>query len=157
MKSDDREPPLTASQVKALLLLAADARLQAAPAADANAADVEGRLADLSRATGGSDQDLLATAIRVTTPVPELTRIKEIAKVFIKAAEVGPDLEAARLLYHATVANAFVHHAAEISGRPMQKQQDLYARFAESWAGHPIGALFRTAVTRLARTPRDPR
>ena len=53
MKSGDKNtrPMLTASQLKALLVVASDSRLETAPASDAGMADVEALLADMSRAT----------------------------------------------------------------------------------------------------------
>ena len=76
--------------------------------------------------------------------------LKDLAKVFMTQADDRPHREAARLLYHAAVAAAFVRHAAAISGRPMHKQLDLYERLAQTWAGQPIGELFGEAVARVA-------
>jgi hypothetical protein len=56
-------------------------------------------------------------------------------------------------LYHAAMAPAFVHHDAEISGRPMHKQQMIYERFAATFGEQPLGRLFRDAAARVARTP----
>ena len=156
MKPADKpaRPTLTASQVKALLLVASDSSLQQSTA---NVSEVEGLLAEMNRVRGEPRTDLLATATDQSTPVQELIRIKDLAKVFMKHAEDSRHREAARLLYHATVAAAFVHHAAAISGRPMHKQVDLYERFAQSWAEHPMGELFREAVIRVTETkPPDP-
>ena len=99
-------------------------------------------------------KELLETAAHEATSVQELTRIKESAKVLMKQAEEGPEREAAQLLYHLAVAAAFVRHGAEISGRPMRKQQALYERFAATWADHPIGELFREAAARVAAANR---
>ena len=60
--------------------------------------------------------------------------------------------DAATLLYYVAVAAVFVRHGSEISGRPMRKQRRLYEKFAETWAGHPIGQLFREAARRVAGT-----
>jgi hypothetical protein len=133
MKPDDskitaRLESLTGSQVKALFLVASES--------------------DLASET----EQLLATAMKDTTPVEELVRLKERAKVLIKEAADSRHREEARLLYHAAVASAFVRHGATISGRPMLKQQALYERLAETWDGHPIGRLFRDAASR-ARNP----
>lgn len=133
MKPDDskiaaRFESLTGSQVKALFLVASGS--------------------DLASET----EQLLATATKDTTPVEELIRLKERAKVLIKEAADNRHREEARLLYHAAVASAFVRHGATISGRPMLKQQTLYERLAETWDGHPIGQLFREAAAR-ARNP----
>jgi hypothetical protein len=120
---------LTGSQVKALLLVASD--LPSDPASMPY-------------------HDLIAAAMNETTPVAELTRLKDTAKELMRASEDGPHREAAQLLYHLAVVAAFVRHGAEISGRPMRKQQIAYERFAASWAGQPIGELFREAVSRVA-------
>lgn len=124
MKSD-----LTASQVKALLIVASKSRRQSAAA---------------------PYSDLLEQATSETTSVDELVRIKDLAKGFLKETADSRHREAAQLLYHVTVAAAFVHHATEISGRPMRKQRLLYERYAETWAGHRIGHLFREAALRVA-------
>ena len=120
---------LTVSQVKALLLVASE-----------------------SPPDWGTmpHKELLETAAHEATSVQELTRIKESAKVLMKQAEEGPEREAAQLLYHLAVAAAFVRHGAEISGRPMRKQQALYERFAATWADQPMGELFREAAARVA-------
>jgi hypothetical protein len=126
MKTD-----LSHSQVKALLVVATKSRR---PSADPYA-------------------DLLDVAAQQTTLVPELMSIKERAKVLIGEAADTRHRDAATLLYHAAVAAAFVHHGAEISGRPMHKQQAVYERFAETLAGQPLGELFREAASRVARAP----
>jgi hypothetical protein len=125
MKSD-----LSESQVKALLIVAAKSR----PPSTA------------------PYFDLLDQAAKETTTVQELAGIKEQAKGFLKDPPDNRHREAARLLYHVTVAAAFVRHGAEISGRPMRKQQQLYEKFAETWAGHPIGHVFREAALRVVGT-----
>ena len=126
MKTD-----LSHSQVKALLVVAAKSRR---PSADPYA-------------------DLLEVTAQPTTAVAELTSIKERAKVLIGEAADSRHRDAATLLYHAAVAAAFVHHGAEISGRPMHKQQVVYERFAEQLAGQPLGLIFREAAARVARPP----
>ena len=137
---------LTGSQVKALLMVAADPHLDGATSAP-NAADVERLLADMSGSR--SPRELLATAANETTSVEELVRIKELAKAWAGDAVDGPHRDAARLLYHVAVAAAFVHHGAAISGRPLRKQQLLYETFADAWTGHSIGRVFREAATRV--------
>jgi hypothetical protein len=124
-----RVGPLSGSQLRALFLVASDAGL---------ASEVE---------------RLLDTATAETTPVEELMRLKERAKALIEAAADTVEREEARLLYHAAVAAAFVRHGAAISGRPVVKQRALYERLADSWAGHPLGRLFRDAAARLVPDP----
>jgi hypothetical protein len=121
---------LSESQVKALLIVASKSR----PPSRAPYAD------------------LLDQAAKATTTVQELAGIKEQAKGFLKDPPDNRHREAARLLYHVSVAAALVRHGAAISGRPIRKQLDLYAKFATTWAGHPIGELFREAACRLAGT-----
>jgi len=148
MKTDYKN--LSGSQIKALFLVASESGLYTSAPSIVTAADAERLLAGM-RPGEHSNSSLLETAADQTTPVQELTRIKELAKELMKEAADGRHLEAARLLYHLAVAAAFVHHDAEISGRPMRKQQLLYERFAETWAAQPIGQLFREAATRVAR------
>ena len=148
MKTDYKN--LSGSQVKALLIVASESGVHAPAPSIATAADAERLLAEMSP-PGVSSSNVLETAANETTSVQELTRIKELAKGLMKDAADSRHLEAARLLYHVAVAAAFVHHDAAISGRPMRKQQLLYERFAETWAGQPIGQLFREAATRVAR------
>ena len=119
---------LSESQVKALLIVASKSRPRS-PAPYAG---------------------LLDEAVKETTTVQELASIKEQAKAFLKEAADSRHRDAATLLYHVAVASAFVRHGAEISGRPIRKQQQLYEKFAETWAGHPIGELFREAARRVA-------
>jgi len=126
MKTD-----LSHSQVKALLVVAAKSR----------------------RASDDPYADLLEVAAQPTTAVAELTRIKERAKVLIGEAADSRHRDRATLLYHAAVAAAFVHHGAEISGRPMHKQQAVYERFADKLAGQGLGQIFREAALRVARPP----
>ncbi len=125
MKAD-----LSESQVKALLIVASKS----------------------GRPSVSPYADLLDRAMKETTTVQELAGIKEQAKAFLKEASDSRHRDAATLLYHVTVAAAFVRHGAEISGRPMGKQQKLYEKFAETWAGDPIGRLFREAALRVAGT-----
>jgi hypothetical protein len=132
---------LDGSRVKALLLVALESSAQSAEPPDEKAAEAGRQL--------GSRGDLLETAGTGTATVPELIRIKDQAKVLMKDAPDGPQRDAARLLYHLTVAAAFVQHGAAISGRPMSKQLRLYERFAEAWAGHAFGRLFAEAATRV--------
>jgi hypothetical protein len=122
MKSD-----LSESQVKALLIVASKSR----------------------RPSTAPYADLLDKAANETTTVQELASIKGQAKGFLKEAADKRHRDAAALLYHVTVAAAFVRHGAAISGRPMGKQQELYERFAAAWADHPIGRLFREAARRV--------
>ena len=123
MKSDFSE-----SQVKALLIVASKSR----------------------RPSTAPYSALLDKAADETTTVQELAGIKEQAKGFLREAADSRHREAATLLYHVAVAAAFVRHQAAISGRPMRKQQKLYETFAATWAGHPIGQLFREAARRVA-------
>ena len=121
---------LSESQVKALLIVASKSRPRStAPYAG-----------------------LLDEAVKETTTVQELAGLKEQAKGFLKEPADGRHRAAATLLYHVAVAAAFVRHGAQISGRPMRKQQPLYQQFADTWAGHPIGQLFREAARRAAGT-----
>jgi len=124
MKTD-----LSPTQVKALLVVAAKSR----------------------RAPADPYGDLLAAATAQTTPVAELAHIKEHAKTLIGKAADARHRDAATLLYHAAVAAAFVHHHAEISGRPMHKQLAVYERFAATLPEQPLGRLFREAAARVAR------
>jgi hypothetical protein len=134
---------LTGSQLKALLMVAADPDVQDAASAQA---DLERLLTEMSGSSQNAGAELIATAANQTTSVEELVRIKELAKTWAANAADSPHREAARLLYHIAVAAAFVHHAAAISGRPLRKQQFLYEKFAEAWTGHPIGRVFREAA-----------
>lgn len=134
---------LTGSQLKALLMVAAD------PGVERLEGETERLLADLSGSSHAVGAALLTTAATETTPVQELVRIKEVAKAWAKDADDGPHRDAARLLYHLAVAGAFVHHGAAISGRPLRKQLALYERFGEAWTGHAIGRVFQEAVARL--------
>ena len=121
---------LSESQVKALLIVASKPR----------------------RPSTAPYADLLDQAARETTTVQELAGIKEQAKGFLQEAPDSRHRDAATLLYHVAVAAAFVRHGAQISGRPMRKQQHLYEQFADTWADHPIGQLFREAARRAAGT-----
>jgi hypothetical protein len=123
MKSD-----FTESQVKALLIVASKSR----------------------RPSPAPYADLVDKAANETTTVQELAGIKEQAKAFLTAAADSRHRDAATLLYHLAVVAAFVRHGASISGRPMHKQRKLYDTFATTWAGHPIGQLFREAARRVA-------
>jgi hypothetical protein len=132
--NNPRLEALTGSQIKTLLLVASDLPLD---------------LASMPY------HELIATATDETTPVAELTQLKDTAKGLMRTADDAPHREAAQLLYHLAVVAAFVRHGAEISGRPMHKQQMVYERFAAAWAGQPIGELFREAVSRIAGVRRD--
>jgi len=121
---------LNESQVKALLIVASKSR----------------------RRSTAPYAGLLDEAVKETTTVQELAGLKEQAKGFLKEPADRRHRDAATLLYHVAVAAAFVRHGAQISGRPMRKQQPLYQQFADTWAGHPIGQLFREAVRRAAGT-----
>lgn len=157
MKSDRKNwtgpqlPALTGSQVKALLLVASESRLQAEPLGR-HADEIERLLAEMGRLQGTRHSNLLATALDPATSVNELTWTKELAKTFIKDESDATRLDAARLLYHAAVAAALVHHGRSISGRPVHKQHALYEKLAETWAGHAVGDLFHEAAAR-ARQP----
>jgi len=148
MKTDYKN--LSESQVKALLIVASESGSQSPLPSIANLSTVERLLTEMSR-TPDSDANMLETATKQTTSVQELTRIKGVAKALMKEANDNQRLEAARLLYHVSVAAAFVHHDVAISGRPMHKQQFQYERLADTWSGHPIGQLFREAAARVAR------
>jgi hypothetical protein len=128
--------------VKALLLVASEPRLQSMELSERHA-EVERLLVDMGAATHGSSAGVLDTTMNPDTSIQELIRIKDLAKVLAKEADDSGHLEAARLLYHVSVASAFLRHGATISGRPGRKQRPLYNTLAEKWAGHPIGELFR--------------
>ena len=121
---------LSESQVKALLIVASKSR----------------------RRSTAPYAGLLDEAVKETTTVQELAGLKEQAKGFLKEPADRRHRDAATLLYHVAVAAAFVRHGAQISGRPMRKQQPLYQQFADTWAGHPIGQLFREAARRATGT-----
>jgi hypothetical protein len=135
LRASPHTASLSPSQLKALLVVASGAAFTA------------GVLRDHPHA------DLLEQAAEVAATVDALTAIKERAKILIKDAADSHDREAATLLYHVAVAAAFVRHDTVISSRPMRRQLALYERFAAEWAGDPIGALFREALTRLAAEP----
>lgn len=103
------------------------------------------RVASMPEQPGGPYAALLARAIDPTTAVDELSQIKEQAKLFLSEA-IDRERDDATLLYHATVAAAFVHHGAKISGRALHKQLPSYEQFAAAWEGQPIGQLFQDAV-----------
>jgi hypothetical protein len=140
-----RRPSLTGSQVKALLRVATESRLQAEPLSR-RAAELDAMLEQMSRADGAGSPDLLLRAADPASSVDELTRIKDLAKRLIRSDADDPHRDAARLLYHVSVAAALVYHGVSISGRPIHKQQPLYEQLAEMWAGHAIGDVFRDAV-----------
>jgi hypothetical protein len=137
---------LTASQVKALLIVASEDS-RPAEATDVDAIEVNRTIARMTAANGPAEATLFESVVRDATPVEELTRIKELAKALIAQADDVAGREAARLLYHAAVAAALVHHDARISGRTVEKQQDLYRAYADKWDSHPLGALFRSAAS----------
>ena len=143
---------LTATQLKTLLLVASESQLSSEAPPDERAAEAARLLAAMMDRGGQSSSGVLDTAIDETTPVEELARIKELAKTLIKDAADHAHRESAQLLYHVSVAAAFVRQGASISGRPMRKQQVLYEQYAAKWAGHPIGRLFRDAADRVADT-----
>ena len=143
---------LTPSQVRALLVVASKPRVAPAMAWSNKIARIERQLAELLGATAGPRSELLNEAMQATTPVHTLRSIKEVAKALIRKSVTRDHRDAARLLYHAAVAAAAVHHAAPISGRPMHEQQDVYERLAAAWAGHPLGRLFADAAARAAAT-----
>jgi hypothetical protein len=136
---------LTGSQMKALLRVATDSGLQSEPLTS-RAVELDAVLARLSSAHDGGSPDLLSRAADPTTSVEDLARIKELAKRMIASDADDREREAARLLYHVSVAAALVHHGASISGRPLHKQLPLYEQLAERWAGHAIGDVFRDAA-----------
>jgi hypothetical protein len=139
---------LTRSQMRALLVVAS--RPRSASATARSIARIERQLAELIGAPSGSRSELLNEATQAATPVQTLRNIKEVAKALIRKSVNRDHRDAARLLYHAAVAAAAVHHAAPISGRPLHKQQDVYERLASAWSGHPLGSLFERAAARAA-------
>jgi len=141
---------LTATQLKTLLRVASESQLSSDAAPDERATEAARLLAEMTGAGSQSSSGLLDKAIDETTPVEELARIKELAKTLIKDAADHAHRESAQLLYHVSVAAAFVRQGASISGRAMRKQQALYEQYAAKWAGHPIGRLFRDAADRVA-------
>jgi len=141
---------LTPSQVRALLVVASKPRVAPAMAWNNKIARIERQLAELIGETAGPRSELLNEAMQATTPVHTLRSIKEVAKALIRKSVTRDHRDAARLLYHAAVAAAAVHHAAPISGRPMHEQQEVYERLAAAWAGHPLGRLFEGAAARAA-------
>ena len=141
---------LTPSQVRALLVVASKPRGASAMSLNNKIARIERQLAELIGASAGPRSELLNEATQVTTPVHKLRSIKEVAKAFIRKSVNRDHRDAARLLYHAAVAAAAVHHAAPISCRPMHKQRDAYERLAAAWAGHPLGRLFAGAAAHAA-------
>ena len=142
---------LTATQLKTLLRVASESQLSSDAAPDERATEAARLLAEMTGAGSQSSSGLLDKAIDETTPVEELARIKELAKTLIKDAADHAHRESAQLLYHVSVAAAFVRQGASISGRPMRKQQEVYERMAAQWPDHAIGDLFHEAAARVAR------
>jgi hypothetical protein len=136
---------LSSSQLKTLLLVALPSPEESAALRHSLAA-AEQLLLEMGRGHGASSPDVLEKAARPATSVAELIRIKEFAKVLIRAAADADQREAAQLLYHVSVASAFVHHDAAISSRAIGKERALYERFAVRWYGHQVGRLFRAAA-----------
>jgi hypothetical protein len=97
--------------------------------------------------------DALDRAVAPAATVAELVEIKDAAKRLIEAAPDRDHREAARVVYYAAVAAAFVRHGALISSRAMSKQRPLFERLAIALRSDQLRALFREAAARLASEP----
>jgi hypothetical protein len=141
----------TNSQVKTLLLLAADVRRSPQGLGEEQAKRVAGQIGALSDRCGLPGQALLNGALSRTTSARELRDIKGLAKQLLERAETKPEREAASVVYHLAVAAALARHGLNISTRPITERSTLYRNLAAAFSGHAIGAVFRQAEYAIAR------
>jgi urate oxidase len=97
--------------------------------------------------------DALDRAAAPTVTVAELVEIKDTAKRLIETAADADHREAARVVYYAAVAAAFVRHGARISSRAMSKQRPVFERLAIALRSDQLRTLFRDAAARVATEP----
>ena len=97
--------------------------------------------------------EALERAAAPDTDVAELDAIKDDAKRLIEAAPDRDQREAARVVYYAAVAAAFVRHGALISSRALSKQRPTFERLAETLRSDQLRALFREAAARIPQEP----
>jgi len=99
--------------------------------------------------------EALERAAAPETGVADLVDIKDAAKRLIDAAADGDQREAARVVYYAAVAAAFVRHGALISSRAAWKQRPAFERLAAILRSDDLRALFREAAARIAKEPAE--
>lgn len=97
--------------------------------------------------------EALERAAAAETTVAELVGIKDAAKQLIESAPDRDRREAARVVYYAAVAAAFVRHGVLISSRAMSKQRPVFERLANMLRSDPLRVLFRDAAARISEEP----
>ncbi|OFW02560.1 MAG: hypothetical protein A3I61_17295 [Acidobacteria bacterium RIFCSPLOWO2_02_FULL_68_18] len=101
----------------------------------------------LAQLCGGRESsDLLMSALSDTTPLEGLRYIKAEAKRLLERAPRGPQRDAAKVLYHLSIAQALVRFGVAISRIPPAKRCPLYRAFAEAFGDHPVGQVFARAA-----------
>jgi len=155
MTADDPKNPtamgltsMTGTGMRALLLAALDSPTDDGAHAD-GAAGASHLLAVLGRRVGAPGEGLLEEAMAPTATVPDLTRIKEAAKVLMTKAQRRDDREAAVLLYLVAVAAALARYGIEISSSPATDQRERFEALATRHGGFALGDLFRRAADRI--------
>ena len=84
------------------------------------------------------------------TPIARIQEIKRAAKQRYATARESRARGAATLLYHLSIAAAYVRHGVVISSRPIASRSGLYEDLAAALGPVPLGLLFRQAAERIA-------
>ena len=100
---------------------------------------------------------LLEALLPVDQKLEVLERLKELGKRLVADAPTESHRNAARVLYHAAIAAACAHHGVNLSSHPIRSRLSLYEELAALLGTHPLGAVFRKAVTRAARDRMEPK
>jgi hypothetical protein len=99
-------------------------------------------------AVGGTTEpaDLVQSVLSKSTTLDELRQLKTEAKRRLETAPAGPARDAARLLYHLSIAQALARFGVRISRIAPAKRRPVNLELASAFAGHPIGRVFAKAA-----------
>ncbi len=95
-------------------------------------------------------ESALQELLEVGTPLSRIQEIKRTAKQRYSITSDGHERGGAALLYHASIAAAYVRHGVVISSRPIASRSGLYEDLAAALGPVSLGLLFRRAAERIA-------
>jgi hypothetical protein len=152
--SDSRVQEFSARQIKELLALAAQPaeteRDWLLKVGDREL--LEAVLTEMCGRTGQSGEALVESVCSPETPIEVLIVVKDLAKGLAAKSLGNPQMAAATLLYHLSVASALGFHNQTISSKTQADRVQLYAELAGEFADEDLAAVFERAVEQSSGT-----
>jgi hypothetical protein len=113
---------------------------------------LETLLTEMCEKTGHPGGALVDSVCSPETPVGILVAVKDLAKGLAAKSPGNPEVAAATLLYHLSVASALGFHGQSISSKPAAERFPLYKELSVELADEELARVFDRAVQRFSCT-----